>query len=70
MVFLYGFYYAQHLVILSIVLVFATTVPMISVGGFLFFGMRHGIDAYNLLTVNRKEINSSSKVFQKILLFS
>jgi len=67
-VFLYGYYYAQHLVIATIMIVFASTVPMISVAGFLFFGMRHAIDSYNLLTVNKKEIDSSSNMFKKILL--
>lgn len=69
MVFQYGFYYAQHLILFTIVLVFSTTVPMISIAGFMFFGMRHIVDSYNLLTVNRKEIDSSCKVFQKILLY-
>ncbi len=32
--------------------------------------MRHIVDSYNLLTVNRKEIDSSSQMFQKILLTS
>lgn len=41
---------------------------MITIGGLLFFGMRHIIDSYNLLTVNRKEINSSSGMFRKILI--
>lgn len=68
MVFPYGFYYAQHLVIFSIVLIFASMVPMVTFAGLLFFGMRHLIDSYNLLTNNRKEIDSSSKVFQNILL--
>jgi len=67
-VFPYGYYYAQHLVLIGIVLVFASTVPMITIGGFLFFGMRHLIDSYNILTVNRKEINFSSSMFRKILL--
>jgi Calcium-dependent channel, 7TM region, putative phosphate len=70
MVFLYGFYYAQQLAIFSIVLVFASFVPIISITGFMFFCMRHIVDSYNLLTVNRKEIDSSTKMFQKILLTS
>jgi magnesium-transporting ATPase (P-type) len=70
MVFLYGFYYAQQLAIFSIVIVFASFVPIISVTGFIFFAMRHIVDSYNLLTVNRKEIDSSSQMFQKILLTS
>ena len=68
MVFLYGYYYAQHLIILSVVIVFSTTVPMISIAGFVFFGLRHLIDSFNLLTVNRKEIDSSSNMFRKVLL--
>lgn len=67
-VFLYGYYYAQHLVIIGIVLVFASSVPMIAMAGFLFFGMRHVIDSYNILTVNRKDIDSSSSMFRKVLL--
>jgi hypothetical protein len=70
MVFLYGYYYAQELAIFSIVIVFASRIPVISVCGFLFFAMRHVMDSYNLLTVNRKEIDSSTKMFQKILLAS
>jgi len=70
MVFLYGFYYAQELAIFTIIIVFASFVPLISLTGFLFFGLRHLIDAYNLLTVNRKEIDSSRQMFQKILLTS
>jgi hypothetical protein len=70
MVFLYGFYYAQELAIFTIIIVFASFVPLISLSGFLFFGLRHLIDAYNLLTVNRKEIDSSRQMFQKILLTS
>ena len=68
MVFLYGYYYAQHLIIVSIVLVFASTVPMVCIAGLLFFGLRHLVDSYNLLTVNKKEIDSSSNMFRKILL--
>lgn len=49
-------------------LVFASTVPLAAFAGVLFFGVRHLIDSYNLLTNNRKEIDSSSRVFQKILL--
>jgi hypothetical protein len=70
MVFLYGFYYAQELAVLTIIIVFASFVPIISITGFIFFSMRHLIDSYNLLTVNRKEIDSSTQMFQKILLIA
>jgi hypothetical protein len=68
MVFLYGYLYAQHLVVLAIVLIFSITVPLVTVCGVLFFCCRHGIDSYTLLTVNRKELDSESKMFRKILL--
>ena len=51
-------------------MVFATFVPIISIAGFVFLGMRHIVDSYNLLTVNRKEIDSSTKMFQNILFTS
>ena len=69
MVFLYGFYYSQHLIIVTIVLIFSTTVPMISAAGLLFFGLRHIIDSFNLLTIYRKEIDSVSNLFRKVLLY-
>jgi len=68
MVFLYGYFYAQNIVIFSIVIVFAATVPLITITGLLFFSMKHIVDSFNLLTVNRKETESSPKVFRHILL--
>lgn len=70
MVFLYGYYYAQQLAILGIVIVYSMAVPLVAMAGFMFFAMRHVMDGYNLLTVNRKEIDSSCRMFQKILLTS
>ena len=57
----------MQLIIFTIVMVFASTVPMVTVGGVLFFLMRHMIDSFNLLTVNKKEVDSSSNMFRKIL---
>jgi hypothetical protein len=68
MVFLYGYNYALHLVVITMVMVFASSVPMILIAASLFFGIRHTIDSYNLLTINKKEIDSSSNMFRKILM--
>lgn len=61
-VFLYGYYGALQLVIFSIVVVYACLVPLVAVAGLLFFLLRHASDGFSLLTVNRKEIDSSSKL--------
>lgn len=66
--FYYGYCYALSLVIFTMVMVFASSAPLIAVAGALFFAARHGVDALNLLTMNKKEINSSSGMFRKILL--
>mmetsp|Transcript_22827 Transcript_22827/g.22073 ORF Transcript_22827/g.22073 Transcript_22827/m.22073 type:complete len:93 (+) Transcript_22827:20-298(+) len=36
-------------------------------GGVLYFIMRHLVDSFNLLTFNKKEIDSSSSMFRKIM---
>jgi hypothetical protein len=68
MVFLYGYNYALHLVLFTMIMVFASSVPMVLIAGLIFFAIRHVIDSYNLLTLNKKEIDSSSSMFRKILL--
>ena len=61
-VFPYGFYYAYYLTIFTIVLVFSTTVPLITVAGAVFFGVLHVFDGYRILTVHLKEIESSAGI--------
>lgn len=56
------------LVIFSIVVVFAPTVPMVSIVAILYFTIRHLVDCLNLLTVNKKEIESSGSFFKHLLL--
>jgi len=58
-VFPYGFFYAYYVVIFTIVLIFSTTVPLITVAGAIFFGIVHLFDGYKILTVHLKEMESS-----------
>ncbi len=58
-VFPYGFFYAYYLTIFTIVLIFSTTVPLITVAGAIFFGVVHVLDGYRILTVHLKEMESS-----------
>jgi hypothetical protein len=66
-VFLYGYYYSYQIVMFAIISVFSTTVPLISICGILFFTLRLLVDSLNILTVNKKEIDSSMFMFSKIL---
>ena len=59
-VFPYGFFYAYYLTIFMIVLIFSTTVPLITVAGAIFFGVVHVLDGYRILTVHLKEMESSA----------
>lgn len=59
-VFPYGFFYAYYLTIFTIVLVFSTMVPLITVMGAIFFGFMHVVDGYRILTVHLKEMESSA----------
>lgn len=65
--FLYGYYAALQLVIFSIVIVYACFIPLVAVAGLLFFLLRHAADGYCLLTVNRKEIDSSGRLPLRII---
>jgi hypothetical protein len=62
-VFMYGYISACMLTIFSIVVVFAPTVPMVCVVAVPYFTMRHCVDCLNLLTVNKKEIDSTGNLF-------
>lgn len=66
-VFLYGYYAALQLVIFSIVIVYSCFIPLVAVAGLLFFLLRHATDGFCLLTVNRKEIDSSGRLPLKII---
>jgi len=59
-IFCYGFFYAYQLTIFATVILFSTTVPLITVAGAIFFGIMHVIDGYRILTVFLKEMESTA----------
>lgn len=52
--------------IFTICIFYAPTVPIVSVAGSIFVYLRHLVDAYNLLTYYRKEIESSGRIVDKV----
>jgi hypothetical protein len=60
--FQYGFFYAQMVTVYAIIIVFSTTIPLVAVAGVFFLSIRHVVDSFNLLTVHRKEIESTSEM--------
>ena len=52
--------------IFTICIFYAPTVPIVSVAGAIFVYLRHIVDAYNLLTYYRKEIESSGRIVDKV----
>lgn len=60
--FQYGYFYAQMLTILSISVVFSSTVPFVMVASIFFFILRHTCDYLSILMVHRQEIDSNGKL--------
>ena len=60
--FLYGYFNAYQMTVFSICTFYAPTVPLIPVAAAVFVRMRHYVDGYNLLTYNRREIESSGRM--------
>lgn len=56
--FMYGYHYASMLTIFGICIFFSSTVPLVSLASAFYVGMKHFVDALNLITVHRKEIDS------------
>lgn len=52
--------------VFAIAIVFSSTVPLVTLGAVLFFGMRHYVDCLQLLTYFRKEIDSSGKLISAV----
>ena len=48
-------------------LVFSSTIPVITLAGFLFYFIKHIVDSFNLLTYHRKEMESKATVFKNII---
>lgn len=69
-VFMYGYFSATILTIFSIVVCFAPTVPMVSIVAIPYLVIKHYVDCFNLLTVNKKEIESSGAIFRKLLIYT
>lgn len=65
--FQYGYFYAQMMTIFAIILVYSSTVPIITLVGALYLFLKHGVDSFNLLTMHRKELESKSEMFDYIL---
>lgn len=55
---MYGYHYASMLTIFGICIFFSSTVPLVSLASAFYAGMKHFVDALNLITVHRKEIDS------------
>ena len=64
--FLYGYFNAQIMTIFTICIFYAPTVPLIPVAAAVFIKLRHQVDAYNLLTYYRREIESSGKMIDYV----
>ena len=69
-VFQYGYFSAQMIVCLTITLFFGYQYPILVVSGIIYFLFRHIGDAYNILVVNKNEMNSHGKFIQLLLIYS
>lgn len=67
--FQYGYFYANMVIYLIVVLVFSTTVPIISLSGIFLFFLKLICDAFELISAHRKEIESGGKIIEKVLLY-
>jgi len=56
--FYYGYFYSQMMAIFAIWVVFSATIPLVSLATAFFCLIRHWLDCLNLLSVNKKEIDS------------
>lgn len=65
--FQYGYFYAQTMTIFAIILIYSSTVPIITLAGALFLFLKHGVDSFNILTWHRKELESKSEVLNHII---
>ena len=60
-IFQYGFFYAQMITIYCIVMIFSSTVPLVTFAGLFFFVCRHSVDFICLLTVHGLELDSNGE---------
>ena len=69
-VFQYGYFSAQMIVCSTITTTFGYQYPVMLVAGIIYFLFRHIGDAYNILVVNKIEMNSHGKFIQSVLIYS
>lgn len=67
--FQFGYFYANTVIFLIIVLVFSTTVPLISLSGVFFLLLRLVCDSFELITAHRKEIESAGRIINRVIIF-
>lgn len=69
LIFQYGYFYAQQIIIFQIGLIFATTAPLVTFAGVVFFAVRHFVDSYLIIIVHRKEMDSKHQMYKEIIMF-
>jgi hypothetical protein len=52
--------------VFAIALLFSSTVPIVTLAACLFFGLRHLVDCFQLLTFFRREVDSSGKLISTV----
>lgn len=64
--FYYGLLYAYLMAIYAICIFFSGTVPLLTMACMIYAVVRHGVDALNLITVYRKEIDSQGHLISDV----
>lgn len=69
-VFQYGYFSAQMIVCLTIAFIFGYQYPIMLIAGIIYLFFRHVGDAYNILIVNKNEMNSHGKFIQSVMIYT
>jgi len=62
-----GYHIAFTSIIYSVVLIFSTVAPLITVFGALYFGIKYLIDKYNLLYIYPNEYKGQGRLYTRIV---
>ena len=65
--FQFGYFYANAIVYILIILVFSTTVPAISLSGLIYFLLKISVDGLELISNHRKEMDSDGKIIGRVI---
>ena len=65
----YGYNYSFSITVFMLIIVFSTTIPLITIFGALFFYIKYYIDKYNLLFLYPAEFESHGNVTEMIIKF-